>query len=42
MAADEADFHRYGAAVTAFYATLSPEQQRTFDRETLPSQGASR
>ena len=42
MAADEADFRRQGAAVTAFYAVLTPSQQRTFDRETLSSQNAQR
>lgn len=36
MAADLADFRRQGAAVTAFYDQLTPDQQRTFDRETLP------
>ena len=42
MAADQADFRRYAAAVTSFYATLTPEQQRTFDRETLPQGGSGR
>jgi hypothetical protein len=37
MAQDEADFRRQGAAVIAFYGKLTPDQQRTFDRETLPS-----
>ena len=37
MAQDEADFHREGAAVVAFYQQLTPEQQRTFDAGTLPS-----
>jgi hypothetical protein len=32
--ADAADLHRQGEAVKAFYATLSPDQQRTFDRLT--------
>ena len=32
--ADTADLHRQGEAVKAFYAGLSPEQQRTFDRLT--------
>jgi protein CpxP len=41
MAQDLADFRREGAAVTAFYDQLTPEQQRVFDRETLPqAQGA--
>ncbi|MDB5445195.1 MAG: hypothetical protein JWQ97_512 [Phenylobacterium sp.] len=39
MAADQADFKRQGAAVVAFYDELTPDQQRTFDRETLPSPG---
>jgi hypothetical protein len=37
MTQDDADFRRQGAAVNAFYAKLTPEQQRTFDRDTLPS-----
>jgi hypothetical protein len=37
MAQDAADFRRQGAAVNAFYAKLSPDQQRTFDLDTLPS-----
>jgi hypothetical protein len=42
MAADAADWRRQGEAVKAFYASLSPDQQRTFDRETAaPAQGAS-
>jgi hypothetical protein len=36
MESDLADFRREGAAVTAFYNLLTPDQQRTFDRETLP------
>jgi hypothetical protein len=36
LAQDEQDFRRQGAAVTAFYGKLSPEQQKTFDRDTLP------
>jgi hypothetical protein len=36
MAGDLEDFRRQGAAVTAFYNQLTPGQQRTFDRETLP------
>lgn len=30
---------RRGAALKAFYATLTPQQQRTFDRETLQQDG---
>jgi hypothetical protein len=37
MASDLADFRRQGEAVTAFYNQLTPEQQRTFDRETVPA-----
>ncbi|HEX5262586.1 MAG TPA: Spy/CpxP family protein refolding chaperone, partial [Phenylobacterium sp.] len=37
MAQDAVDFRRQGAAVNAFYARLNPEQQRIFDRDTLPS-----
>ncbi len=36
MSEDLADFHRQSQAVTAFYDQLSPDQQRIFDRETLP------
>ena len=36
MAQDAADFRRRGAAVDAFYASLTPEQQRVFDQDTLP------
>ena len=37
MAQDNLDFKRQGAAVAAFYAKLTPDQQKVFDRETLPS-----
>ncbi|THD81784.1 MAG: hypothetical protein E7812_02925 [Phenylobacterium sp.] len=36
MASDLADFRRQGQAVVAFYDQLSPDQQRTFDGETMP------
>ena len=36
LAADEVDLRREGAAVIAFYGQLTPGQQQTFDRETLP------
>lgn len=36
MQADIADMRRQGDAVAAFYATLSPDQQKIFDRETNP------
>jgi|SRR6185312_11973970 len=42
MAQDAIDFRRQGEAVTAFYARLTPEQQRTFDRETLPQDAEPR
>jgi hypothetical protein len=42
MAADEADFHKQGAAVTAFYNQLTAAQQRTFDAETVPASGNPR
>jgi len=38
MAQDMADYQRQGAAVKAFYGALTPEQQKTFDRDTLPSE----
>jgi len=31
-----ADLHRQGQALTAFYGTLNPDQQRVFDTQTLP------
>jgi hypothetical protein len=34
-AQQEADLHRRGAVVITFYESLSAEQQRTFDRETI-------
>jgi len=34
---DVADMRRQGEAVMAFYSRLSPDQQRTFDVETLPT-----
>ena len=41
MAADDADWRRQGQAVNAFYARLTADQQRIFDRETAqPAQGA--
>jgi hypothetical protein len=42
MAADEADFRRQSVAVKAFYAQLTPEQQRAFDNATLPPTDAQR
>jgi hypothetical protein len=37
MALDLADARRRGEAVKAFYERLSPDQQKTFDRQTIPS-----
>ena len=42
MAADEADFRKQGAAVSAFYEGLTAQQQKTFDAETLPARGTPR
>ena len=36
LAVDEAHLRREGAAVAAFYGQLTPGQQQTFYRETLP------
>ncbi len=41
VAADSADLHRQGEAVKAFYAGLSTEQQRIFDRLTADLAQAS-
>lgn len=35
MQADLATMQRRGAALKSFYATLDPEQQQIFDRETM-------
>ncbi|HUO22553.1 MAG TPA: Spy/CpxP family protein refolding chaperone [Caulobacteraceae bacterium] len=40
MSQDLADFRRQSEAIRAFYASLTPLQQRTFDAETAPGQGA--
>jgi|SRR5579859_579444 len=37
MSEDRQDFRRQAAAVNAFYAKLTQEQQKTFDRDTVPS-----
>lgn len=42
MTQDELDFRRQGEAVTAFYGKLTPEQQKVFDRDTLPSESDPR
>ena len=36
------DLERQSRALKAFYATLDPAQQRTFDAQTLPPQGNDR
>jgi len=36
---DLAAQQRRGAALKAFYETLSPQQRQVFDRETLPPPG---
>lgn len=36
MADELADFRRQRTAVEAFYSHLTPDQQRTFDRDTAP------
>jgi hypothetical protein len=37
MTQDDLDFRKQGAAVNAFYGKLTAEQQKVFDRDTLPS-----
>lgn len=37
MSQDLEEFRRQGQAVTAFYGRLTPDQQKVFDRETLPA-----
>ncbi|HEY3951137.1 Spy/CpxP family protein refolding chaperone [Phenylobacterium sp.] len=37
MQQDDMDFRRQGEAVKAFYGKLTPEQQKVFDRDTLPT-----
>jgi hypothetical protein len=37
MAQDDVDFRKQGAAVNAFYGQLTPDQQKVFDRDTLPA-----
>ena len=39
MEEDFAAMRHQGQAVKAFYATLTPDQQRTFDRQTLQTGG---
>jgi len=40
MADELADFRRQRVAVEAFYNRLTPDQQRTFDRDTAPQAAA--
>lgn len=40
MADELSDFNRQSLAIDAFYGRLTPDQQRTFDRDTLPQQGS--
>jgi hypothetical protein len=42
MEQDAIAFRRQGSAVIAFYEKLTPTQQRTFDRDTLPSESEAR
>jgi hypothetical protein len=42
MTDELADFHRQSTAIQAFYGRLTPEQQRTFDRDTAPQADAGR
>jgi len=39
MQADLEVMHHQGEATKVFYATLTPEQQKVFDRQTLPAPG---
>jgi hypothetical protein len=41
MTDELAEFRRQSAAIQAFYAVLTPDQQRTFDRDTTPQAPAS-
>ncbi len=42
MEEDAAAVRHQGEAVKAFYVSLSPDQQRAFDRQTVPSSGAAK
>lgn len=42
MTDELADFRRQSQAIEAFYSQLTPDQQRTFDRDTLPQANAAR
>ncbi|HEY4031079.1 MAG TPA: Spy/CpxP family protein refolding chaperone [Caulobacteraceae bacterium] len=41
MTQELADFRRQSQAISAFYASLTPDQQRTFDRDTLPPRSST-
>jgi hypothetical protein len=41
MSDELADFRRQSAAIETFYASLTPDQQRTFDRDTAPQAAAA-
>ena len=41
MSDELADFRRQSAAIQAFYGSLTPDQQRTFDRDTAPQAAAA-
>ena len=38
MQQDDLDFRRQSEAVKVFYAKLTPDQQKTFDRDTAPNE----
>jgi hypothetical protein len=42
MTQELADFRRQKEAIEGFYDRLTPDQQRTFDRDTLPQANAGR
>ncbi len=42
MTDELADFRRQRTAIEALYARLTPDQQRTFDRDTAPQANAAR
>ena len=42
MSQELTDFRRQSQAIQAFYGSLTPDQQRTFDRDTLPQANAAR
>ena len=42
MADELAEFRKQRASIEAFYARLTPDQQRTFDRDTAPQAASAR